>query len=256
LFFRLILILTLLLPIYLRAQFTPPLSTDRPDQTKAPYVVPQHLFQIETGIVMQKDKPIEDVSVTTNKFATSLLRYGLVEGIELRLSGAYIQEQTQYLKGMDNRSGIEGFNIGAKFHLSDEEGIMPQTGLITSIIIPLGDKYFTDDEFVPEIIFAAQHNITKWASISYNLGANLRKNQNSLYRYSLALGFQALKKIAIFTEIFGIVKKTSTPAHVIDFGMTYLVVRNIQLDTSYGFAITDIAADSFFNFGLSWRIPK
>jgi hypothetical protein len=214
------------------------------------------MFQIETGIVMQKDNPIEDVSVTTNKFATSLLRYGLVDGVELRLSGAYIQEQTQYLKGADTRTGMEGLNIGAKFHLAEEEGIIPQAGLIASVIIPLGDKYFTEDEFVPGFVFAAAHSVTDWAAISYNLGTNIRKNQNSLYRYSLAIGFQPLKKIGIFGEIFGIMKKKSIPAHAIDFGMTYLVVRNIQLDTSYGFAITDIAADSFFNFGLSWRIPK
>ena len=255
-FSRLIITSIFLLPVYVHAQFTPPLSTDRPDQTETPYVVPLHLFQIETGIVMQIDKPIEDVSVTTNKFATSLLRYGLVEGIELRLSGAYLQEQIQYAGFTENNSGLEGFNLGAKFHLSDEEGIMPQTGIIASVIIPLGDKYFTGDEFVPGFTFAAEHTLTNWASISYNLGANVRKNQNSLYRYSLAVGFQPLKKIGIFAEIFGIMKKTSTPAHVINFGMTYLVIRNIQLDTAYGLAITDIAADSFFSFGLSWRIPK
>jgi hypothetical protein len=253
---RLILIAILILPFYLHAQFTAPLSTDRPDQTEAPDVLPQNYFQIETGILLSKDKPVEDVTVNTNNFATTLLRYGFVENIELRLSGAYLQEQTQYLKGTNSESGFAGFDVAAKFHMFEENGIIPKAGLITSIFIPVGEKYFTNNEFIPGIIFAAAHELTDWASLSYNLGARYRNNQNSFYRYSLALGFQPLKKIGIFTEIFGFIEKNNTPRHAIDIGMTYLVIRNLQLDTSYGFAITNNELDSFFNFGLSWRLPK
>jgi hypothetical protein len=219
-------------------------------------VVPHHFFQLETGILLSKDKPVENVTVSTNNFATTLFRYGLVESIELRLSGAFLQEQIQQKATTETKSGLEGVNLGAKFHLAEESGLSPQMGLIASIIIPVGDKYFTDDEFAPGVIFAAAHTVTDWSSISYNLGGRYRKNQNSFARYSLALGIQPVKKIGLFAEIFGVIRNNNSPSHSVDFGMTYLPISNLQLDTTYGLAITSIAIDSFFNVGLSWRLPR
>ena len=254
---RLAIIVLLSLPIYIFAQSSaPPLSTDRPDLTEAPDVIPLHFFQLETGIVLEKDKPESYVAVNSYSFATTLLRYGLTDGIELRLSGAFLREDIQDLKVRSSETGLADIGIGAKFHLLEENGIVPQAGVITVIDIPVGDKFFTEDEIIPGVIFAAEHSFTEWAALSYNLGARYRKDQKSFYSYSLALGIQPLKKIGIYVEIFGFIKKTSTPVHAFDLGMTYLVLSNLQLDTSYGVAISDIAADSFFNFGLSWRLPR
>ena len=254
---RLAIFALLVLPVYIYAQSsTPPLSTDRPDLTEAPDVGPLHFFQLETGIVLEKDKPESYVAMNSYSFATTLLRYGLAEGIELRLSGAFLREDIQDHKGISSEAGLADIGIGAKFHLLEENGIVPQAGLITVIDFPVGDKFFTEDEIIPGVVFAAAHNVTEWASLSYNLGARYRKDQNSLYNYSLAMGIQPLKKIGVYAEIFGFIKKTSTPVHAFDLGMTYLVLSNLQLDTSYGLAISDIAADSFFNFGLSWRLPR
>ncbi len=254
---RLVIFALLVLPVYMSAQSSaPPLSTDRPDLTDAPDVVPLHFFQLETGIVLEKDKPESYVAVNSYSFATTLLRYGLAEGIELRLSGAFLREDIQDQKKISSEAGLADIGIGAKFHLFEEDGLVPQAGVITVIDIPIGDKFFTENEIIPGVIFAAEHRVTEWASISYNLGARYRNNRKSFYNYSLALSIQPLKKIGIYAEIFGFIKRTSTPVHAFDLGMTYLVLANLQLDTSYGVAISDIAADSFFNFGLSWRLPR
>ncbi len=247
----------LILPVFVFGQnLRPPLSTDRPDQTEAPDVVPRNYFQLETGVLLEKDKPEDNITVSTNNLATTLLRYGITETIELRLSGAYIQMSTQDKATISNDEGFAGINIGAKFHLFEQDGLVPQAGLIASVAFPFGNKIFIEDEIIPGILFAAAHTITDWFSVSYNLAARYRDNQNSFYRYSLALGFQPIKKIGIFGEIFGLVNKNNSPHHVIDFGMTYLVIPNLQLDTSYGFGVTDNTVDSFFNFGLSWRLPR
>ncbi len=254
---RLIICIWIIVPGLIFCQSTtPPLSADRPDQTEAPYVVPQKSFQIETGIILANDKPERNVSITTNDLATTLLRYGLTDGIELRLSGGYIQQTTDDRSGSQTESGFAGIRAGSKFHLLEENGLLPETALIADLTIPTGNVILTENEYIPGLVFAASNSITDWASISYNLGARYRTNQKSVYIYTLSLGIQPLKKIGIFAEIFGSFSQKNTPRHSIDFGMTYLVIRNLQLDTTYGFAITENAVDSFFNFGLSWRLPQ
>src|SRR5690606_11110122 len=58
--------------------------TDRPDETEAPYLVSKGYFQIETGTFYRK---YENSSIKLEElgYNTTLLRYGLLENLELRL---------------------------------------------------------------------------------------------------------------------------------------------------------------------------
>jgi hypothetical protein len=65
-----------------------------------------------------------------------------------------------------------------------------------------------------------------------------------------------IPKIGIFLESFGQIRFKDSPMHLADLGMTYRILPNLQFDTSYGFALNEIAVDQFFNFGASLRFPK
>ena len=79
----------------LQAQDTPPsqraLITDRPDATEAPSVVPAGFLQVETGGFYESFNE-NNVTFERNVFNTTLLRYGILSNLELRV-GWNIEEQ-------------------------------------------------------------------------------------------------------------------------------------------------------------------
>lgn len=237
----------------------PALTTDRPDQTESPYTVPVGSFQIETGIVLAKDKPDgADGSATINSydFGSTLLRYGLIPDLELRLAGSFLREDVQLAKSTTSEGGLSDIRFGVKYQLSEANGLIPDAGVIASLKFPVGHKYFTSDKIVPGINFAASHPLTSFWSLGYNLGFRYQDKAQNIFFYTLATAVQPLQKIGIFVEVFGASPEGIESLHQADLGMTYLVLPNFQLDTSYGFSLNDPAPDSFFNVGLSWRLPR
>ena len=85
---RLLLIALTLAPIILAQTSPPDLVTDRPDQTESSITVPFKSLQIETGFI--KEKQGENTNLAYN---TTLLRYGLLENLELRLGLEYLGEK-------------------------------------------------------------------------------------------------------------------------------------------------------------------
>ena len=61
----------------------PELITDRPDQTESSTTVPYQSVQIETGWLHSEE---DDDDIETDTFPQTLLRYGLADGLELRLN--------------------------------------------------------------------------------------------------------------------------------------------------------------------------
>ena len=66
----------------------PDLVTDRPDQTESSLTVPRKTFQIETGFVFEKFN-YDQYEFENWGIATTLIRYGLLDNLELRLGSNY-----------------------------------------------------------------------------------------------------------------------------------------------------------------------
>ncbi|MCF6294946.1 MAG: transporter [Flavobacteriaceae bacterium] len=58
--------------------------TDRPVQTESSSTVPKGSFQIETGVLFGSTK-VEGVSIRQTLAPSTLFRYGITKGIEIRL---------------------------------------------------------------------------------------------------------------------------------------------------------------------------
>ena len=98
----------------------PELITDRPDQTESSAVVPRKLLQIETGFVMEK-RQTELSEEKLDAYNTSLLRYGLLDNLELRLGLEYLGEKAS-IKNIDtsyNFSGLSPIYMGLKIKIME-----------------------------------------------------------------------------------------------------------------------------------------
>ncbi len=237
----------------------PDLVTDRPDQTESSSVVPKNHLQIETGFVKETDKA-NDVEFKNFAIAATLFRYGILDGFELRLGGEYTRNITEFTEDRKEEiiEGMAPFFFGLKAEISEEEGLMPETAFLFHFKLPYsGAEEFRPDYSIVDFRFAASNTITEFLSLGYNLGGAVNDDFDEFTGfYSVAAGFSVFDMAGAFVEFYGDLPSQHFPQHKFDAGITFLLLDNLQLDASAGVGISGAAADSFFNFGVSWRVPR
>jgi len=236
------------------------LITDRPDQTESSSTVEKGAVQVETGLVFSRHVveffntgPTEK----TNDYASTLIRVGLLENVELRLITAY----TTYDPGTPDKakiSGLQPLSVGAKFRFTEEKGPWPEIAVLGHLTLPwIGEKDFVPDFVAPDFRFSLSHTLSPRFSLGYNLGMywdgfDARGN----FIYTVAVGFSVVGPISVFAELFGEAPERLPWQHHVDFGCTILLTPDLQLDTSYGLPLSSGSNDRFFSAGLSFRFAS
>lgn len=235
------------------------LITDRPDQTESASVVPLRSLQIESGFMLDADETGIRI-IRGRVYNTTLLRFGLMERIELRAGLEHLGEKVKIKSTGETRasSGIGPFYAGTKIEISKENGPWPQIAFLGGFVLP----FTAAEEFRPEYTavtfrFAFAHTLSDRLSLGYNLGADWDGNTGrpSLV-YSIAFGITITDKFGTFVENYGVFPERGNAEHLIDAGITFLVLNNLQLDASAGLGLTDNAADRFISLGVTYRIPR
>ena len=104
---------------------TPPLITDRPDATESPNTVPKGSLQIETGAFytsFEENSAGNSIELETIGYNTTLLRYGLLKNMELRLGWNFEEGRTKLngTKLQDVMSGFTPLLTGLKINVAQE----------------------------------------------------------------------------------------------------------------------------------------
>lgn len=252
-------IFSLVFTINLQAQDTKPvLITDRPDQTESSATVPFRSFQIETGFVME-NKDNGDYSFKTFAYNTTLLRYGLLENMELRLGFEYLGDQIKD-KLTDNQETYSGFSplyAGFKIKVAEEKGLIPEIAFLGAMILPFTASVAYKPSYpAPNMRFAFSHTITNRVSIGYNLGAEWDGDSAvPAYFYSIAMGVGITDNLGAFIESYGLLPEENGEEHLLDMGFTYLIAPNVQLDLSGGIGLNQETIDNFISAGITIRLP-
>jgi hypothetical protein len=235
------------------AQQTGRMETDRPDQTECPYIVKKGFIQIESGISFIKEK----AGLKTVLFPTVLTKYGLSRRLELRLLTELNILETPVIIPWGNtvNYGLVPVEIGAKFLLMEEKGLLPQACLLSHLAIPrFASKKFQSSLLAPTFIFLFQNTINKTISLGYNLGIEWDGESKKPYNvYTIALGINMGQRWYSYLEIFGSSHQDAGAQHTVDGGLAYYVNDNIKIDCNGGFGIREQGIDHFFGVGFSIR---
>lgn len=225
-----------------------PLETDRPDQTETPSLVPKGMIQAETGFSIQKENAFRNSYL----LPSVLWKYGINENFELRLITELAIEKNNTTTAM----GMNPILIGFKIKISEEDGIVPKTSLISHISLSnVASSNFKTDLYAPEFRFAMQHTLSEKISLSYNLGAEWNGFAPApTFIYTLAMGYAVTEKLGSYIEVFGFAPQENTAYHSFNGGFTYLINDNFMLDLSGGLGITENAPDNFYAIGFSFRL--
>ncbi|PKP29107.1 MAG: hypothetical protein CVU01_01630 [Bacteroidetes bacterium HGW-Bacteroidetes-18] len=228
--------------------FSQEIITDRPDQTESSITVGKNNFQIESGILYQK-------SDNSNSFigSSTLLRYGITNGIELRFVSQYESTKIRLDGGDIKYSGFNDLEFGAKIQLLKKEGINTEMAFLSHVIIPTANENLTADQVGTVNKLSISHAITDKIGLGYNIGYDYVGQQSSL-TYSLALGFQLSNSLGFYIEPYGEWGESNNYESNFDAGISYLVNDNFQLDTSYGIGLNNDM--QYLSAGFSWRIQN
>ncbi|HET8809242.1 MAG TPA: transporter [Flavobacteriaceae bacterium] len=232
--------------------------TDRPDQTESPNLVSTGFLQIETGFAFE-EASTSNFNEKTTTYNATLLRYGLLDNLELRLGFDFSETETKLKNGLGTNlsSGMSPLYAGFKIGVTEEKGMLPKIGFLGGVLLP----FTAADAFRPtytggEFRFAFAHTLSDKWSLSYNTGVSWNgTTPNASYLYSLVWGYAFTEKLSAFAEVYGSFPEDEKAQHLADAGLTYLISNNFQLDLAAGTGIsTD--QDFFVGIGASLRLPK
>ncbi len=242
-------------PLYSQAD---DISTDRPDQSESPYLMSKGYFQVETGLVYESDELEKDFTVTTLNAPSILVKYGLFKNIELRAGLDLLNEKTKITSTSTSESGFGPLVLGTKIKMLEEKGSTPETALLLKLSVPFKEtSRFQSTYLGTEFRLVMTNNLNKKFSLSYNIGAAFGEGApGAIGIYSVSLGASLMKKLSVFGEIYGFLPQKTSPDHRFDAGLTYLIMKNVQVDASFGLGLSKKSPDYFVGGGVSFRLPK
>ncbi len=240
----------------------PDLVTDRPDQTESSLTVMPGLVQLEAGWTFVS-AAADGVSVKSHSVPQTLIRIGIVHGLEARLGFAGWTRLA--LTDSTSESGFGGVDLGFKYHLLDGSGVRPDIGLLAAVALPIGSSRFRSARADPSVRLAFANALTERIGLGYNVGASVRSFQagqeirtvvNGIY--TVVLGIGLTDRVGVFIESFGALELSDGEAsvHALDGGITMALLHNLQIDVSGGVGLNAPADDWFIAAGISLRVPR
>lgn len=239
-----------------------PLVTDRPDFTEASSTVGLGRVQLEAGYTYVFDEEGPN-SFKGNSFGEPLFRIGMfAEWFELRLFWNYLEEETLAGGIRTKRDGADDFSVGTKIALTEQCGVLPESGIIFQMGVPTGGRSFTADETMPGAVYLYTWEISDSFSIAGNTGINRALDDigefYTEYSQSFSAGFGLTDRVGAYVEWFGFFPEgADAPGtgaeHFLNGGFTYLVNNDLQLDVRAGYGLNSRADDFFTGAGFAVR---
>jgi len=232
-----------------------PISADRPGQTPSPTVIPARRIQVEIDAQTVLDDPGSG-TVTTYSLPAVLIRLGLLPTLELRAGAEYRTIATG--DTLDQVKGIAAVNVGAKISITQENGALPELGLVMQFGLPTGSEAFAPRYVTPTLALGARSALDRDGAVNLygSVGGSWDGTSgHGSGSYGVALWVAPTSWFGLFTEVDGILTPGLTPAHTLDAGAYILAAPSLQFDLFGGLGLTGSAPDAFINVGLSVRRP-
>ncbi len=244
-----------------------PMVTDRPDFTESTLTVPRGRAQVELGYTYVYDEE-DGVRAGDHVFPESLLRVGLAKDWELRvfwLGGSLTESMFRETNDAgrrvdvkDHEDGATDMSIGFKYHIREQDGWIPDMGVIGEVSIPTGTRSKTSGDVDPGAKFLWAYALTDRLSLSGNFNIAVPTGEKGRFfqtAASVSMGYAWTDWMGSYVEYFGIYPndRDSDCAHTVNGGFTFPITDNLQFDVRVGVGLNEEADDLFAGSGLAIR---
>jgi hypothetical protein len=238
-----------------------PLEADRPDFTESPKTVGKGVVQLETGYTFTSDSG-GDFRTADHSFPEALLRVGvLADWLEFRAEWNYEIERTRQGGVSQTQAGADDLILGFKVALTQQQGCLPETGIILDISFPTGSDAFTTGAVQPGVNYCYSWKFSEewWLSGSTAVGGAADDVTNDPYTeftQSLSLGHEFSEKVDGFSEFYvlsPISADTNRPQNYYNAGFAVHINKDVQWDIRAGVGLNEAADNFFAGSGLTLR---
>ena len=245
------------------------IETDRPTFTLAPTTVPQGWVQLETGFITTSAEN-SDIDLTWNSFPQMNLRIGILPRVEFRaLWGGTSTTSVTDKSSNDNFRYVASSSteFGLKFQVSQQRGWIPQSALVTDVIVPTGDFYGAPFQLTA---FYAWNSVSPLIDYIYfwRLGERFSFGGSSgwiigthggmtvdHFFQSAVLKYHWTPRLTWFTEYYYVAADQyyGGPNGGVDTGLKWRFFNNAQLDWVIGRPGIEDGNGYFTGVGFSFR---
>ena len=223
-------------------------TADRPGASTGPSTVAKGVIQLEQGVQYDGDG-----GKGAFTFSNTMFRYGLFNGVELRLCG----DGFIYNNGSKWKPAFSGVSIGTKIRCYEGDGAVPAVSVLADFSIPYtGTEGFVVENFTPSLYLLFENNLNDKFSLGYNVGAEWNGVSPSPVAFlALCLGYSINDDLGCFVESYNYLAKAGNQ-FCADFGFNYMVAPKVQLDLAANLDLCDPANCWAVSLGVAWQINK
>ena len=222
-------------------------TADRPGASTGPATVWRGVIQLEQGV--QYDGVGDGYGQFT--FSNTLFRYGLFDGVELRLGGDALIHHTY-----DNwQPAFAGLTVGTKISCFEGRGAIPAISVLADFAIPgTAGNGFETEHLAPSLYLLFENSVNNWLSIGYNVGAEWDGSTPAPTTFvALCLGFSVSERLGCFAESYNYFGKAGN-SYCADFGLNYMAGERVQLDVAANLDVCNPKQCWAVSLGVAWQI--
>lgn len=243
------------------------MSTDRPDLTESPYTVDAGHFQIEMDVVnYSHDRRNPDrapVTVESVSFAAVNLKLGLCDRVDLQVllepySRVRIHDRATGM--VERHRGFGDITTRLKVNFWGNDGGKTALGMMPFVKLPSNQDGLGNNAMEGGIIFPFAAELPA----GWGMGAMTEvdfledgdgRGHHAEFVNTITFGHDIVGDLAGYVEFFSAVstERGSPWVGSVNFGFTYGLTDDIQLDTGLNIGVTRSADDLNPFLGISWR---
>ncbi|MBD8532170.1 MULTISPECIES: transporter [unclassified Massilia] len=238
--------------------------SDRPDLVETSEVVGKGRVQLETGVLVERERGDGGGSGGARTYSMpTLLRVGLGESLEMRIEteGRTIRHSRDTESG--ERSTVAGYAdtaLGLSWHVLDGDGMRPSLGVLVDAELPTGSRRLRGEGVRPSLRVVGEWALPGELELGLMPGVAVESDDDG-GRYTYGI-FGAVLEKAFSERLHGFAeialpqiarsRHGGTQARF-DVGAAWFVSSDCQIDTMFSRGLNDRTPYASFTVGLSIR---
>lgn len=243
------------------------MATDRPDKTESAYTVDAGHYQIEMDLLSytydRSNGDGEDLTVKALAIAPINMKIGVLNNVDLQLIAESYNIQRTKDRSSNSSTRLSGFGdilLRCKTNLWGNDGGPTALSVMPFVKFPTNQNGLGNGAVEGGVIFPfAMELPADWgfgaqAEVDY-LQDSGSSNYHGEFLNTVTVSHDIVGKLAGYIELFSNVSTERGAKWIatFDFGFTYAVTRDIQLDAGMNIGLTSAADDLNPFIGLSMR---
>ncbi len=239
----------------LQAQELRELATDRPDKTESPYTVDKGHFQAEMDLWnISFDRDEAGATSRGGNIGLINAKIGVTDTSDLQVILQPISQD-------GSQTGMGDTTIRFKQNLYGASGSEPWAfGLMPYVKLPTQASKFgeskTEGGLIALYATTLADEIGFGAMLEWDRVANADAGYHNEWVQTVTFSHDMIGELAGYAELYSMMSSETgaTWASTFDFGFTYGIAQNVQLDAGINIGLTDAAEDLNPFLGLSFKI--